>query len=119
MMFFVTSFFHFVVQSLSRVRLFATPWTAACQASLSFTISPSLLKLMSFESVMPCNCLILCRPLLLLPSIFPGIKVFPNELALGIRWPQYYSFSFSISLSLRIMFPSLSMQHVSILHPLL
>ena len=85
------------VQSLSRIRLFATPWTAACQASLSITNSRSLLKLMSIESVMPSNHLILCHPLLLLPSIFPSIRVFSNESALGIRWPKYWSFSFSIS----------------------
>ena len=85
------------VQSLSCVRLFATPWTAACQASLSFTISQSLLKLTSTESVMPSNCLILCCPLLLLPSLFPSIRVFSNELAPCIRWPKYWSFSFSIS----------------------
>ena len=84
----------FVVQLLSHVLLFATSWTAACQASLSFTISWSLLKLLSIELVMPSN--YLCRPLLLLPSIFPSIKVFPNELTLCIRW-QYWSFSFSIS----------------------
>ena len=71
--------------------------TAACQASLSFTSSRSLLKLMSIESVMPSNHLILCRPLLLLPSIFPSIRVFSNELALRMRWPKYWSFSFSIS----------------------
>ena len=85
-------FFHvaeFVVQSLSHVGLLATPWTAAHQASLSFTISRSLLKLMSIESVMPSNHLILCLPLLLLPSIFPSIRVFSNELALCIRWPKY------------------------------
>ena len=86
------------VQSLSCVQLFANPWTAACQASLSFTISQSLLKLMSIESVMPYNHLILCR-LLLLPSIFPSIRVFSNDLALHIRWPKYWSFSFSISSS--------------------
>ena len=85
------------VQSLSSIRLFATPSTAACQASLSITNSQSLLKLMSIESVMPSNHLILCRPLLLLPSIFPSIRVFSNELALRIRWPKYWSFSFSIS----------------------
>ena len=77
------------VQSLSCVRLFATPWTAACQASLSFTISWSLLRLMSTESVMPSNCLILCCPLILLPSLFPSISVFSNELAPYIRWPKY------------------------------
>ena len=84
------------VQSLTCVRLFVTPWTAACQASLSITNSRSLLKLMSFESVMPSNHLILCRPLLLLPSIFPSIRVFSNESVLCIRWPNYWSFSFSI-----------------------
>ena len=77
------------VQSFSRVRLFATPWTAACQASLSITNSQSLLKLMSIESVMPSNHLILCHPLLLLLSIFPSIRVFPNESTLRIRWPKY------------------------------
>ena len=81
---------------LSHVWLFATPWIAACQASLSFTISWSLLKLMSTESMMPSNQLILCHTLLL-PSVFPSIKVFSNELALRIRWPKYWSFSFNIS----------------------
>ena len=85
------------VQSLSRVQLFAAPWTAARQASLSITNSWSLPKLMSIESVMPSNHLILCRPLLLLPSIFPNIRVFSNESALHIRWPNYWSFSFNIS----------------------
>ena len=85
------------VQSLSYVRLFATPWTAAWQASLSITNSWSLLKLMSIESVMPSNHLILCHPLLLPPSIFPSIRVFSNESALHIRWPKYCRFSFSIS----------------------
>ena len=85
------------VQSLNRVRLTATPWTAACQASLSITNSWCLLKLMSIESVMPSNHLILCRPLLLPPSIFPSIRVFSNESVLYIRWPKYWSFSFSIS----------------------
>ena len=85
------------VQSLSRVRLFATPWTAARQASLSITNSQSLLKLLSIESVMPSNHLILCHPLLLLPSIFPRIRVFSNESVLCIKWPTYWSFSFSIS----------------------
>ena len=74
-----------------------TPWTTACQASLSFTISQSFPKLMSIESVMPSNHLILCHPLLLLPSVFSNIRVFFSESALGIRWPQYWSFSFSIS----------------------
>ena len=87
------------VQSLSRVCLFATPWTEACQASLSITNSWSLLKLMSIKSVMPSNHLILCHPLLLLPSIFPSIRVFSNKLALCIRWPKYWSFSFNISSS--------------------
>ena len=86
-----------VAQSLSRVQLFATPWTAARQASLSFTISQSLIKLMSIESVMPFNHLILCCPLLLLPSIFPSIRVFSSELSLRIRWPKYWSFSISPS----------------------
>ena len=86
------------VQSLSRVPLFVTPWTAARQASLSITNSQSLFKLMSIESVMPYNHLILCHPLLLLPSIFPSIRVFSNETVLHIRWPKYWSFSFSISL---------------------
>ena len=85
------------VQSLSRVRLFATPWTAASQASLSFINTWSLLKLMSIELVMPSNHLILCHPLLLLPSIFPNIRVFSNKSVLCIRWPKYWSFSFSIS----------------------
>ena len=85
------------VQSLSRVQLFATLWTAARQASLSITNSWSLLKPMSTESVMPSNHLILCCPLLLLPSIFPSIRVFSSGLVLPIRWPKYWSFSFSIS----------------------
>ena len=85
------------VQSLSHVQFLVTPWTAALQASLSFTISQRLLKFMSIESVMPSNHLILCHPLLFLPSIFPSIRVFSNELALHIRWPKYWSFSFSIS----------------------
>ena len=87
----------FVVRSFSCVRLFASPWTAAYQASLSFTISQSLLKLMTIESVMPSKHLILCHPPLLLPSIFPRIRVFSNESALHIRWPKYWSFSCSIS----------------------
>ena len=87
------------VQSLSRVRLLETPWTAARQASLSITIAENLLKLMSTESVMPSNHLILCRPLLLLPSIFPSIRVFSSESVLHISWPKYWSFSFNISLS--------------------
>ena len=85
------------VQVLSHVWLFVTPWTAARQASLSITNSQSLLKLMSIESVMPSNHLILCCHLLLLPSIFPSIRVFSNESALHIRWPKYWSFSFNIS----------------------
>ena len=85
------------VQSLSCVQLFATPWTAACQASLSIINSWSLLKLMSIESVMLSNCLILCHPLLLLPSIIPSIRVFSSESVLRIRWPKHWSFSFSIS----------------------
>ena len=85
------------VQSLSRVRLFVTPWTAARQDSLSITSSWSLLKLVCIESVMPSNHLILCHPLLLLPSNFPSIRVFSKESALCIRWPKYWSFSFSIS----------------------
>ena len=87
----------YIVQLLSPVRLFMTPWTVAHRASLSFTVSHSLLKLMSIESVMPSNHLILCCPLLLLLSIFPSIRVFSNESALHIRWPKYWSFSFSIS----------------------
>ena len=85
------------VQSLSCVRLFVTSWTSACQASLSITNSQSLLKLMSIESVMPSNHLILCCPLLLLLSIFPSIRVFSSELILHIRWLKYWSFRFSIS----------------------
>ena len=85
------------VQSLSHVPLFVTPWTAAHQASLSITNSQSLLKLMSIESVMPSNHLILCCPLFLLSSIFPSIRVFSSESVLCIRWPQYWSFSISIS----------------------
>ena len=89
--------YHSSVQSLSHVQLFVTPWTATRQASLSITNSRSPPKPMSIESVMPSNHLILCRPLLLLPSIFPSIRVFSNESALGIRWPKYWSFSFNIS----------------------
>ena len=85
------------VQSLSRVRFFATPWTAAHQASLSTTNSQSLLKFISIEAMMPSNHLVLCRPLFLLPSIFPSIRVFSNESVPHIRWPKYWSFSFSIS----------------------
>ena len=85
------------VQSLSRVQLFVTPWIAARQASLSITNSQSSFKLTSIESVMPSNHLILCRPLLLLPPIPPSIRVFSNESTLRMRWPRYWSFSFSIS----------------------
>ena len=85
------------VQSLSRVRLFATPWTAARQASLFITNSRNSPKLMSIESVMPSSHLILCRPLLLLPLILPSIRVFSNESTLRMRWPKYWSFSFNIS----------------------
>ena len=85
------------VQLLSHVQLFATSWTAACQASLSIANSWSLLKLMSIESVMPSNQLILCHPLLFLPSIFPSIRVFSNQSVLRIRWPKYWRFSFNIS----------------------
>ena len=85
------------VQLLSRVQLFATPWMAACQASLSITNSRSLLKLMSIQMVMPSNQLILCRPLLLQPSIFPRNRFFSNESVLCTRWPKYWSFSFNIS----------------------
>ena len=87
------------VQSLSRTRLFVTPWNAAPWASLSITNSQSLLKLMSIESVMPFNHLILCCPLLILPSVFPNIRVFSNKSIIFIRWPKYWSFSFSISSS--------------------
>ena len=85
------------VHSLSHVRLFTIPWTTACQASLSITNSQSLLRLISSESVMPSNHLILCHALPLLPSIFPSVRVFSNESALRIRWPMYWSFSFNIS----------------------
>ena len=88
-----------VVQSPSHIWLFVTPWTAACQASLSLTISQGLPKFMSIELVMSSNLLILCHPLLLLPSILPIIRVFSNESAVGIRWPKYGSFTFSINLS--------------------
>ena len=85
------------VQLLSHIWLFATPWTAACQASLSFTISQSLLRLKFIELMMPSNHLILCCPLLLQPLIFPTIRVFSSELAVHIRWPKYWNFSFSLS----------------------
>ena len=87
------------VQSLSPVQLFATPWTVVCQASLSITNSWSMLKLMSIELMMPFNHLILCHPLLLPPSVFPSIRVFSDESVLRIRWPKYWSLSFSTSLS--------------------
>ena len=86
-----------VIVQLLGVSDSVTPWTAVCQTFLSFTVSRSLLRLTSIESVMPSNHLILCHPLLLLPSVFPSIRVFSNELALHIRWPKYWSFSFSIS----------------------
>ena len=91
------SFPYFQFSSVTRVRLFATPWTAACQASLSITNSQSLLKLMSIGSVMPSHHLILCRPLLLVSSVFPSIRVFSNESVLCIRSPKYWSFSFNLS----------------------
>ena len=95
---YVFGFIHFSsVQSLSHVQLFMVPWTTARQASLSITNSQSLLKLVSIESVMPSNHLILCRPLLIPPSVFPSIRLFSNESALRIRWPKYWSFSFNIS----------------------
>ena len=89
--------YRFIVQSLGCVQLFVIPWIAVLQASLSFTISRSLLKLMSIESVMPSNHLVLCHPLLLLPSIFPSFRVFSNESIVCIKWPKYWSFSFSPS----------------------
>ena len=94
-----------LVQPLSRVQLFETPWTAACQSSLSSTISWSLLKFMSIKSVMLANALRLCYPLLLLPSIFPSIRVFSNESALGNKWPKYRSFSISLSNEYQGWFP--------------
>ena len=94
--------FSSVTESWFHVQLFAKPWTAACQASMSITDSWSLLKLMSIESVMLSNHLILCFPLLLPPSIFPSIRVFTNESVLCTRWPEYWSFSFSISLPMNI-----------------
>ena len=93
------------VQELSRVPLFATPFTAACQASLSMTNSQNLLKLMSIESVMRSNHLILYHPLLLLPSIFPSIRVFPNESALRIRWPKYWSSASVLPMNIQGCFP--------------
>ena len=95
------------VQSLSCVWLFVTPWTTTLQASLSITNSRSLLKLISTESVMPSNHLIICHPLRLLPSIFPRIKVFSNDSALHIRWPKYWSFSFNISPSNELLYDGL------------
>ena len=92
-------YFYVVVQSFSCIWLFTTPWTAACQASLSFTVSRSLLNPMYIKSLMPSNYLILCHPLLLLPSVFPSIRVFSSVLAVRIRWTKYWSFIFSISLS--------------------
>ena len=97
-----------VVESLSLVQLFATPWTAACQAPLSLTVSRSLVRLMSIESVMPSNHLILCHPPFLLPSVFPSIKFFSKKSALCVRWPKYWSFSnspsneYSVLVSFRI-----------------
>ena len=93
----MVSFVMYQFNSLSRVRLFATPWTAARQASLSITHSWSSLKLMPIESVMPSSHLILCRPIFLLPPIPPSIRVFSNESTLCMRWPKYWSFSFNIS----------------------
>ena len=92
-------YFYVVVQSFSCIWLFMTPWTAACQASLSFTVSQSLLNPMYIKSLMPSNYLILCHPLLLLSSIFPSNRVFSSVLAVRIRWTKYWSFIFSISLS--------------------
>ena len=102
------------VHSLRLVQLFVTPWTGTCQASLFFTISWSLLKLMSIESVMPSNHLVICHPLLLLPSMFPSITVFSNESDLPIRWPKYWSFSFSISLYWVFKVDLLSVQFSSV-----
>ena len=98
----VTFFFIFVVQLLSCVWLFATLWTAACQVTLSFTLSQSLLKLMSIELVMPSSRLILCHPLLLLSSIFASIRVFSNESSLHIKWPKYWSSASTSALSVNI-----------------
>ena len=107
--------FCFVVQSLSHVWLSETPWTEVLQASLYFAISWSLLKLMSIESVMPSSLLILYCPLLLLPSVFPSIRVFSNESALWIRWPKYWSFSFNIRLFFFLFFFLTSIFSVNIL----
>ena len=101
------------VQLLSCVRLFATPWTAARQASLSITNSQSFLKLMSIELVMPSNHFILCCPLLLLPSIFPSIRVFSNELVFRVRWPKYWSFS-----SASVQFSSVAQSCLTVCNPL-
>ena len=95
----LTANFVVIVKLLSRVELFVTPWTAACQTFWSFAISQSLLKLMFIELVMPCNHLIFCCCLLLLPSVIPSIRVFSSGLALCIRWRKYWNFSFSVSLS--------------------
>ena len=92
------------VQSLSPVQLFSTPWTAACQATLSITNSQSMLKLISIQSVMPYSNLILCHPFLLPPSTFPSIRVFSNEPIINIRWPKYWRFSFSLSPSFQLLF---------------
>ena len=94
------------VQSLSHVRLFATPWPAAHEASLAITNSQSLLRLMSIESVMPSNHLILCLPLLLLPSVFPSIRIFSSKSVLCIRWPKCWSFSFSLQLQSEASVPA-------------
>ena len=93
------------VKSLSRVRRLVTPWTAACQSSLSFTASQSLLKLLSIESAMPSSHCVLCHPLLLLPSVFPSIRIFSSELALCIRWPKYWSFSIKLPMNIQDWFP--------------
>ena len=98
---------------LSHVRLFVTPWTAACQASLSITNSRNLLKLMSIELVMPSNHLILCCPLLLLPPIFPSSRIFSNESALRIRWPKDWSFSFNIIASNEVMGQDTILKHAT------
>ena len=97
MLIFIENIIHFIVQSLNLVQFFVTPWTTACQASLSINMSQSLLKFMSIESMMPSNHFILCPPLLLLPSIFPSIKVFSSKSALCISWPSYWSVSISLS----------------------
>ena len=104
-----------IIQSLNHVPLFVTPWTAAYQTSLSIINSLSSPKLMSIESVMSSNHLILCHPLVLLPSIFPSIRVFSNELVLGIRWPKYWSFSLSISPSTGFPLQKTVANHFSIL----